>query len=115
MIVSHIDEVKGVEINNEYVKDAIKKVLITPNEGWKGHVMRVFEIGKGGYTPRHTHPWPHINYILEGNGTLHIEGKDYEIKKGSFAYVPAEALHQFMNTGDEKLVFICIVPEEGDK
>ncbi|WP_368506505.1 cupin domain-containing protein [Caloramator sp. CAR-1] len=114
MIVSHIDDVKGIEINNDLVKNAVKKVLITPKEGWEGYVMRVFELSEGGFTPRHTHPWPHINYILEGEGILHVEGKDYEIKKGSFAYVPSNALHQFMNKGKETLKFICIVPEEGD-
>ncbi|WP_425447522.1 cupin domain-containing protein [Dethiothermospora halolimnae] len=115
MIVSHKDNVKEKRINNPEVKDALMKVLISPKEGWEGHVMRVFELGEGGHTPRHTHPWPHINYIIKGEGVLHLEGEDKEIKAGSFAYVPAGKLHQFMNKGKETLEFICIVPEEGHK
>jgi len=115
MIVSHVQDVLGTRMDNEHIKNAVKKTLISPTEGWDGHVMREFELGQGGYTPRHTHPWPHINYILEGEGTLHLDGQDYSLTAGSFAYVPGEKLHQFTNTGNGRFAFICIVPEEGDK
>lgn len=115
MIVSHKKKVEGVRVEHPEVKDAIMKVLISPKEGWEGHVMRIFELGEGGYTPRHTHPWPHINYIISGKGKLHLGGEDHDIEAGSFAYVPAGKLHQFSNKGKEKLEFICIVPEEGHK
>ena len=77
--------------------------------------MRVFEVEPGGYTPRHQHPWPHINYIIEGTGQVMIDLVDYEISSGSYAYVPSDTIHQFQNSGDKTLKFICIVPEEGHK
>lgn len=113
MIVSHKNNVKAIKVENPAVKGAMMKVLISPTEGWEGHVMRIFEVEAGGYTPKHSHPWPHINYIISGKGTLHLDGEDKVIEAGSFAYVPANSEHQFKNTGDEKLEFICIVPEEG--
>lgn len=115
MIVSHKREVAGMKIEGPQIKDALKKVLISPKEGWEGYVMRIFELGIGGYTPRHSHDWPHINYIIKGKGKLHMDGKDYDIEEGSFAYVPAGKVHQFINCGEDILEFICIVPEEGDK
>jgi len=115
MIVSHVRDVLGTRMDNDQIKNAVKKVLISPTEGWEGHVMREFELGQGGYTPRHTHPWPHINYILEGEGTLHLDGQDYSLTAGSFAYVPSDKIHQFTNTSNGRFAFICIVPEEGDK
>ena len=115
MIISHERDVLGTKMDNEQIKNAVKKVLVSPEQGWEGYVMRQFELGKGGYTPRHTHPWPHINYILAGKGTLHLDGQDYVLEAGSFAFVPNNKLHQFTNTGDDRFVFICIVPEEGDK
>ncbi len=115
MIVSHKRDVKGVKIESPEVKDALMKVLISPKEGWKGYAMRVLELGEGGYTPKHTHPWPHINYIISGKGVLHLDGENHEIEAGSFAYVPSGKLHQFSNKGKEKFEFICIVPEEGHK
>lgn len=114
-MLSNINELEGIKIDNPTVKNAIMKVLISPKEGWEGHVMRVMELDEDGYTPRHSHPWPHINYMIEGKGTLHIDGVDNEVEAGSFAYVPAGKTHQFLNRGKGKFKFICIVPEEGHK
>ena len=115
MIISELDKVDSVPVVYKEAKGASMRVLISPKEGWEGHVMREFELEPGGYTPKHCHPWPHINYIISGKGHLHFEGTDTEITAGSFAYVPANAEHQFKNLGTDKLKFICIVPEEGHK
>lgn len=113
MIVSHKDKLERNEVNHPEAKDASMKVLVGPDQGWEGYVMRTFEVEPGGYTPRHNHPWPHINYIIGGKGKLFLDGKENEIEAGSYAYVPSGETHQFQNTGDEVLEFICIVPEEG--
>jgi quercetin dioxygenase-like cupin family protein len=98
----------------EGVVDVTKRVLVSPAEGWDGWVMRLLEVGPHGCTPRHAHPWPHINFVASGAGELHLDGEDYEIEAGSFAFVPADVQHQYTNTGEEPLAFVCIVPEEGD-
>jgi quercetin dioxygenase-like cupin family protein len=113
MIVSHKDKKIPSRLEGE-LKNVVKRVLITPQDGWKGWVMRHFEIGPEGYTLKHSHPWPHINYIIKGQGMLYIDGKEYEITEGSFAYIPSNALHQFINIGKDVLELICIVPEEGE-
>lgn len=113
MALGHIDQVVGKAVVNPEVKGAVMKVAVSPVEGWEGHVMRVFEVEPGGYTPRHAHPWPHINYILEGEGQLFLNGVENPIVPGAYAYVPANELHQFQNTGTQPLKFICIVPSEG--
>ncbi|MBA1333966.1 MAG: hypothetical protein HPY66_0359 [Firmicutes bacterium] len=114
MIVSHISKVEGVRIETDQIKGVNKKVAVSPKEGWDGYVMRVFELDQGGYSPEHTHSWPHIMFFLEGNGVLHLDGKDYPVEKGSFAFVPGGKIHTVKNTGTDKMSFICIVPEEGD-
>jgi quercetin dioxygenase-like cupin family protein len=113
MIVANEKDVPAMVMENPEVKEAAMKALISPQQGWEGYVMRVVELGKGGYSPRHTHDWPHINYVLEGSGSLHINGKDTPIEAGSYAYVPAGSLHQYKNEGSGMFRFICIVPEEG--
>ena len=113
MIVANEKDQDAKSIDSIEVKSAAIKALISPAEGWDGYVMRVIELGEDGYTPKHTHDWPHINYIIEGEGTLHIEGKDNPVSAGSYAYVPTGSLHQFKNNGSGTFRFICIVPEEG--
>jgi quercetin dioxygenase-like cupin family protein len=77
--------------------------------------MRVVEVEKDGYTPKHNHPWAHINYMIDGEGELFIDGKINKVKAGSFAFVPPGAMHQFSNSGKSIFRFICIVPKIGHK
>ena len=105
--------IQGEVIDHMDAKNSLMKVLVGPKEGWDGYVMRSVEVEKDGFSPKHMHDWPHINYVLEGNGVLFLEGKEQVISKGSIAYIPSNELHQFKNTGSEVLKFICIVPERG--
>lgn len=113
MIVAHERDTVGQRLESPDLKDVIMKVLVSPEQGWRDHVMRLFELGRGGYTPRHAHDWPHINYIVAGRGVLHMDGKDTQIAAGSYAFVPSGCRHQFKNAGEEIFRFICIVPKEG--
>lgn len=113
MIVSHESNAISNVVESPEVKNAAMKVLVGPPEGWTDHVMRIIELGPEGFSPKHTHPWPHINYMIEGDGVLEIEGETHPVKSGSYAYVPADKEHQFRNAGDGMFRFICIVPKEG--
>ncbi|MFA6801764.1 MAG: cupin domain-containing protein [Acholeplasmataceae bacterium] len=114
-MVGHVKSLETIELKSETIKNTSMQVLISPSEGWEGHVMRVLHVEKDGYTTKHSHPWYHVNYILEGNGELLIGDQVHHLTKGSYAYVPKNVLHQFKNTGDTTFSFICIVVEEGHK
>lgn len=114
-MVGNIKDLVAQEVIHPEAKDAFMKVLVGQEEGWNDHVMRVLEVEVGGYTPKHSHPWPHINFMIEGQGELMINGEINKVSAGSFAYVPSDSLHQFRNVGDGVFKFICIVPKEGHK
>ncbi len=103
------------EIRMDGALNVMKTTALTGKEGWEGWSMRIFTLATGGYTPRHSHAWPHINYIISGRGTLFIDGEEKTVAPGDTAYVKGGELHQFKNAGEEDFSFICIVPEEGDK
>ncbi|MBM7562337.1 cupin domain-containing protein [Fusibacter tunisiensis] len=113
MIVGNFNKLPAKPVTHPDAQDAAMKVLISPNEGWDGYVMRVVEVETGGHTPKHAHDWPHINYVIEGNGTILIGDTLHAVESGSYAYIPNNTLHQFSNTGNSVFKFICIVPEEG--
>jgi len=115
MVVGNIEKLIANEITSTEAKNAKMKVLVGPDTGWDDYVMRVIEVEVGGYTPKHSHPWPHINYIISGDGELMIDGKNNPVKSGSYAYIPQDHLHQFKNVGNDVFKFICIVPKEGHK
>ena len=114
MAVFHIDSTPSSFFDNDSMKKVTKQVLIDAEKGWESHVMRLFTLGEGGCSPFHKHPWPHIAFIVSGKGILTLEGRETEIKHGSYAFVPPDKEHQFKNTGTEIMEFICIVPKEGE-
>lgn len=113
MPVGHVKDLKSKVVSSPLASNSAMKVLVSPKEGWEGYVMRVVEVLEDGYTPKHKHPWPHINYMLEGEGELWIDEVVHHVSGGSYAFVPGNALHQFRNAGKGVFKFICIVPEEG--
>jgi len=116
MYIGHIEEIAKSEMHNPGVAEKVtKQILVGPEQGWEGWVMRKFSLAPGGFSPRHIHPWPHINYMIEGEGVMFLNGEEHSVRAGSVAYVPAGSEHQFRNVSNADFSFICIVPEEGDK
>ena len=76
--------------------------------------MRLFDVEPGGHTPRHTHDWPHINFVAGGRGVLFLDGEEHPLEAGAYAYVPSGHEHQFRAAPEAPLSFVCIVPEAGD-
>jgi quercetin dioxygenase-like cupin family protein len=114
-MIGKINDVNDIIFTSPLAKHASMKALVSPLEGWKDHVLRVVSLEKEGYSPKHQHPWPHINYVLEGQGEIEIGGIISPVSAGSYAFVPGDTLHQFRNTGKDTFKFICIVPVEGHK
>jgi len=86
--------------------DGVKiRWLITEETGAPNFAMRQF-------TPQHTHPWEHEAYILEGSGTIQGGDEVETFKAGAVVYVPPDELHQFKNTGDVEMKFLCMIPHQ---
>ena len=114
MFIKHIDEIEKKNISEGEIKNVLKQVPIGPGQGWGDHILRVFTLQPEGHTPKHSHDWEHVNYVISGEGTLEIDGKRHELKAGTFAVVPPNKLHQYSNSGREDFVMICIVPARGE-
>ncbi len=101
--VPQMDGIKGV-----YKQTPLSKMNGVPNFSF-----RVFTIEPGGYTPLHKHPFEHLNYIIEGQGVMVSDTQETLVKKGDFAYVEPNEMHQFKNPSlDQDFIFICAVPKE---
>ncbi|RKX29500.1 MAG: cupin domain-containing protein [Candidatus Zixiibacteriota bacterium] len=84
--------------------------VISKDQGWDTHNMRLFRLLSGGNSPRHSHDWEHVNYITTGRGRLRLGEDIKELAAGDFAFVPPNMEHQYSNPYDEPFEFICIVP-----
>ena len=114
MKITSLDRIQKVKVKMEGAKDAWKQIPISKNDGSPIFSFRVFTVEPNGYTPYHKHPYEHLNYIIEGHGTLVTEnGEEREVKKGDFALVLPDEKHQYRNkSAREPLIMICAVPKE---
>jgi len=113
MHLSSLAKAKKTKPDMEGAKNIYKQIPISKTDGTPAYSFRVFTIEPGGHTPHHTHPFEHLNYIIEGHGMVKAQDAEYEIKKGDFAMILPNEPHQYRNTSESKpLIMICAVPKE---
>lgn len=56
----------------------------------------------------HRHAQAEIYHILEGRGTVTVEGIDYDVEKGSTLYIPGNAEHGTVNRHNEELKWFYV-------
>ncbi len=101
-------------VNLDGVKEVAVRLLVTRADGAPNFSMRMFELGPDGHTLRHSHNYEHVVFVVEGTGELFHEGTTSPIASGSAILVPPGSLHQFHNTGQETMRFLCIIPNGDD-
>jgi quercetin dioxygenase-like cupin family protein len=111
MKILHYTAIPNEKVEMEGAEGVKIRWLISEKDDAKNFFMRMFEIQKGGHTPLHTHPHEHEVFILEGNGILVSETKEYEFKEGYVIFVEGGKEHQFKNTGNNPLRFLCLIPK----
>jgi quercetin dioxygenase-like cupin family protein len=84
--------------------------LLDERDGTPNFSMRQFEVAPGGYTPRHSHPYEHEVFVLEGEGEVYEGDRPRSLRAGDVVLVKPDEVHQFRNTGAAALKFLCLVP-----
>lgn len=108
---------KNIEKNKvqmEGAQGAWKQLPLGSSDGTPLYSFRVFTVEPGGNTPYHSHPYEHMNYVIEGHGVLiDKEGNKHPLKEGDFALVEPGETHQYKNDSPDKLfMMICGVPKD---
>ena len=110
MKIEKSSNIKKSPVVHEGAKDVEIRWLISEEDGAENFAMRMFELQPGGHTPLHTHPHEHEVFIVAGTGIFHCEGEDYEFGPEHFIFVPGQTEHNFKNTGNSTLRFLCLIP-----
>lgn len=79
--------------------------------GREALVARV-EVAPGARAGRHSHPGHEISYVMQGEGTLLIDGEPPRaVKAGESFIIPAGVIHDAVNNGavPVKLVGVYVV------
>ena len=110
MKVNHFEAIKQAPVTMEGSHGCQVRWLVDETTGAPNFAMRQFEVAPGGFTPRHSHPYEHEVFVLEGQGEV-LEGDvAHPLSAGDFVLVTPDEVHQFRNTGDRPLKFLCMVP-----
>jgi len=101
------------KVEIEGARNVWKQVPISRADGAPTFSFRVFTIEPQGYTPLHTHPFEHGNYVIGGSGAVVTEEDERPIKNGDFVFVAPNERHRYKNTSkSEPFVMICAVPKD---
>ncbi len=58
--------------------------------------------------PPHRHPNEEFQYVIEGSGTWHLNGREIPLQTGDLMYAKPGDLHGIANTGPEPLRFLVV-------
>jgi quercetin dioxygenase-like cupin family protein len=107
----YYEKTKAENVEAYDSKGATIRTFITKDDA-PHFMMRRFEIEPGGIIGLHEHPEEHEIYILQGEVILIDEKANKElVKKDEFVFVPANEKHGYINEGDERVAFICVIPK----
>jgi quercetin dioxygenase-like cupin family protein len=85
--------------------------VLAQNVGAPHFAMRIISLEPGAATEYHEHAWEHEVYVLEGEGVVRAGAeRGAAIGPGSCVYVQPNEIHNFRNTGDTLMRFICVIP-----
>ncbi len=110
MKIIKYSEVTPTFIDNDMAKGVAGRVLIGKADGADNFCMRIFELSKEGYTPRHSHDWEHEIFVYSGQGAVFFNGEWTEIESGHSIFIPGNEEHQIKNISDNPFIFVCLIP-----
>ena len=110
MKIAHYKDIKPTQFDNGVAKGVAGRVLIGKADGAQNFCMRVFELEKEGYTPRHAHEWEHEIFFHSGEGEVFLGGEWNRVSPGTAVLIPGNQDHQIRTVGEEPLVFVCLIP-----
>ncbi len=110
MKVLNYKDVLPIVMDNDQIRNVAGRIMIGKEDGADHFCMRVFEMGKDGFTPKHAHDWEHEVFVHKGEGAVFIKDAWHPLSEGSAIFIPAHIEHQFKNVSDHSFVFVCLVP-----
>ena len=110
MKVNQAQQIQSQQVDMPGASGCSVRWLVGEKDGAPNFAMRQFTVEPGGRTPRHHHPYEHEVYVLEGAGVVYEGDVEHPLQAGDVIYVAPDDVHQFRNTGELPMKFLCVVP-----
>jgi len=110
VIIKNNSEIREDYVEEEGVKDVLRKILIGPEDGSDNIIMRYFKILPYGNTPFHHHDHEHVVKVEKGQGVVvNQNGDEIVIKEDQSLFIGSNEKHQFKNPFTKTFEFLCII------
>ncbi|HOK94973.1 MAG TPA: cupin domain-containing protein [Anaerohalosphaeraceae bacterium] len=111
MIIKKMTDVRLQDVTMDGAENVKVRVLFGPADQVPTFAMRLFELGPGGHTPFHSHPFEHEVVVLDGDIAAVDESGPHPVQMGQVLLVMPNEKHQFINrSGTHPARFLCLVP-----
>lgn len=104
--------VKAQPVDRSMAEKTTIRWLIRKEDGAPTFAMRLFELEPEAHIYAHRHPWEHEIFVLEGKGRIRIGAKIYDVEQGMFVFIPPNVEHEYWNTGNSIMRFLCLIPHK---
>ena len=101
--INYLDE-KAEEITEAGAKGIKLRTVIGEKEEVPNFHMRIISFEKGGQSPNHSHDYEHELFVINGSGTVEVDGETIRLKPGDVMYVPPNANHCFQTVEPMELL-----------
>jgi uncharacterized cupin superfamily protein len=98
----------------EHQSKGLARYLIDTDLGGEPLHFHISEVGPGERShPPHQHGGIEGFYMIEGEGTLEIDGERYPLRASEGIIFDPQKLHGLVNSGDVPMRYIVIIAREG--
>ena len=114
--IRNIAEVKWLEFPDHF-GGALSKPLVMPETAGSQHIdYRISMYQPKAHVAVHSHKvQEQVYHVIEGEGLMHIAGKDHRVRKHDFIFLPPGVVHAIENTGLVDLVFLVVTSPVTDE
>ena len=74
--------------------------------------MGLYRLPAGGTDPQSPHQEDETYYVLKGRAHIEIEGERYPAQPGDLIFVPAQAVHRFVDITEDLELLVFFAPAE---
>ena len=68
----------------------------------------ILRLHAGGNDTQEPHSVDEVYYVIQGNGFINLDGKNYAIKQGTSIFVAAGTVHRFHGNVEDLVVFYAL-------
>jgi len=95
---------KTEEITESGATGITLRTVIGERDGAPNFSMRIISFEQGGRSPNHSHNYEHEIYVMNGCGTVEVDGKIADLRAGDIVYVPPNTDHCFKASDPMEIV-----------